>query len=137
MLISRLTKLNSLLVQRSTRLLATRAEQQTDNAGPIVYQKLKGADKGIVLYGLNSNKDRNSLSFSMIEAMREVNQIIREDRKISVVILHSMIPKTFCAGKLLIPLFFHPIKLSFISFMIITEILILRSDAHTRSIAFM
>ncbi|CAB3223505.1 unnamed protein product [Arctia plantaginis] len=98
MLIPRLTKLNLLLIPRSARLLATQADQQTDNAGPVVFQKLTGPDKGIVLYGLNSNKDRNSLSFSMIEAMREVNQIIREDRKISVVILHSMIPKIFCAG---------------------------------------
>lgn len=100
MLIPRLNKVSILIKRGSTRLLATQTQQQTDNAGPVIYQKLSGADRGIALYGLNSPKDRNALGFAMIEAMKEVNQLIREDTKISVVILHSLVPKIFCAGKL-------------------------------------
>lgn len=98
MLIPRLNRLNSLLRKGSTRLLATQSQQQNENSGPVVYEKLTGVDKGIALYGLNSPNDRNALGFDMIEAMREVNRLIKEDTKISVVILHSMIPKIFCAG---------------------------------------
>lgn len=98
MLFPTLNKFSCIVRQGSVRLLATQTGQQIENVGPVVYQKLTGADKGIVLYGLNSPKDRNSLGFEMVEAMREVNQLIREDTKVSVVILHSMIPKIFCAG---------------------------------------
>ncbi|XP_075973060.1 enoyl-CoA hydratase domain-containing protein 2, mitochondrial [Anticarsia gemmatalis] len=98
MLFPRLNKFSSLLRQGSTRLLATQTQQQTENIGPVVYKKLTGVDRGIALYGLNSPKDRNALGFAMIEAMKEVNQLIREDTKISVVILHSFVPGIFCAG---------------------------------------
>lgn len=100
MLIPRLNKFSSLVKNGSVRLLATQTQQQTDNAGPVVYEKLLGTDRGIAMYALNSPKDRNALGFSMIEAMREVNQLIREDTKVSVVILHSLVPGIFCAGKI-------------------------------------
>lgn len=106
MLIPRFNKFSSFLKNGSVRLLATQTQQQTENAGPVVYQKLLGTDRGIALYGLKSPKDRNALGFGMIDAMREVNQLIREDTKISVVILHSMVPGIFCAGMLLIKPFF-------------------------------
>lgn len=79
-----------------TRLLST----QTQNVGPIVFQRLTGADRGIAVYGLNSPKDRNALGFELLDAMKEVNQIIREDTKLSVVILHSLVPGIFCAGNI-------------------------------------
>ncbi|KAH9628179.1 hypothetical protein HF086_006810 [Spodoptera exigua] len=98
MLIPKLLRYNSILKNKSIRLLATNTQQQTENVSPVVYEKLLGTDRGIALYGLHSPKNRNALSFNMIEAMREVNQLIREDTKISVVILHSMVPGIFCAG---------------------------------------
>lgn len=98
MLFPKLLRYNSILKNKSIRLLATNTQQQTENVSPVVYEKLLGTDRGIALYGLHSPKNRNALSFDMIEAMREVNQLIREDTKISVVILHSMVPGIFCAG---------------------------------------
>ncbi|PZC72531.1 enoyl-CoA hydratase domain-containing protein 2, mitochondrial [Helicoverpa armigera] len=98
MLIPRLYKFSSIIRNGSVRFLATQTQQCNENVSPVVYEKLLGTDRGIALYGLNSPKDRNALGFDMIEAMREVNQLIREDTKVSVVILHSMVPGIFCAG---------------------------------------
>lgn len=66
--------------------------------GPVVFEKLTGEDKGIAVYGLNAGSTRNALSHDMVGAMREVNQLLREDTKISVVILYSLVPGIFCAG---------------------------------------
>ncbi|XP_028032317.1 enoyl-CoA hydratase domain-containing protein 2, mitochondrial [Bombyx mandarina] len=98
MLLSKL-KLRSFIVRVvNSRNLATKIQQLNENVNPVVFEKLTGVDKGIALCGLNSPKDRNALGFTLIDAMREVNQIIREDTKLSVVIFHSMVPGIFCAG---------------------------------------
>ncbi|XP_028167557.1 enoyl-CoA hydratase domain-containing protein 2, mitochondrial [Ostrinia furnacalis] len=98
MLSSRLPRLGVLVKNVSARLLATQSTPQLDSTGLVVFQKLTGADRGIAVYGLNSPKDRNALGFDLIKAMKEVNQLLREDTKISVVILHSFVPGIFCAG---------------------------------------
>ncbi|KAL4702552.1 hypothetical protein ACJJTC_013554 [Scirpophaga incertulas] len=98
MLLARRCTLNTLLRCRSVRLLSTQFQQDTDNYGPIVYHKLTGADKGIAVYGLNCPKDRNALSHDLIKSMKEINDLLRKDTKISVVILHSLVPEIFCAG---------------------------------------
>ncbi|KAM3956956.1 enoyl-CoA hydratase domain-containing protein 2, mitochondrial-like [Aphomia sociella] len=72
--------------------------QQAENFGPVLFHKMTGADMGIATYGLNSPRDRNALGFELVKAMKEVNQLLREDTKISVVILHSLVPGIFCAG---------------------------------------
>ncbi|RVE48899.1 hypothetical protein evm_006469 [Chilo suppressalis] len=98
MLVSKLNNLRVLVKSIGPRLLSTAYQQQGDYVGPVVFHKLTGADKGIAVYGLNSPKDRNALGYDLIKAMKEVNQILREDTKISVVILHSLVPGIFCAG---------------------------------------
>ncbi|KAL0840809.1 hypothetical protein ABMA28_014619 [Loxostege sticticalis] len=97
MLTSRLPSLRILVKNTGIRLLATQSTPQPD-AGPVVFHKLGGADRGIAVYGLNSPRDRNALGFDLIKAMKEVNQLLREDTKVSVVILHSLVPGIFCAG---------------------------------------
>lgn len=79
------------------RLLST-PTQQFENVGPVVFHKLTGADKGIAVYGLNSPSNRNALSHELVQSMREVNALIREDTRISVVVLHSLVQGIFCAG---------------------------------------
>ncbi|CAG9786422.1 unnamed protein product [Diatraea saccharalis] len=96
-----LTKLNNVRILANSsvlRLLSTQYQQKNDSFGPVVFHKLTGPDKGVAMYGLNSPKDRNALGYDLIKAMREVNQLLREDTKISVVILHSLVPGIFCAG---------------------------------------
>ncbi|KAJ2939153.1 hypothetical protein O0L34_g4714 [Tuta absoluta] len=95
MLVPRINSLKLKVVTRNLRQLSTQV--QSDNA-LVVFKKLTGADRGIALYGLNKQQDRNALSFDMLKAMKEVHQILREDTKISVVILHSLVPGIFCAG---------------------------------------
>ncbi|XP_045448396.1 enoyl-CoA hydratase domain-containing protein 2, mitochondrial [Melitaea cinxia] len=97
MWIQRFNSLKHIRKLNTVKCLSTKA-QDVENIGPIVFQKLGGEDKGIAVYGLNSPKERNALGFDLIQAMREVNQIIREDTKISVVILHSLVRGIFCAG---------------------------------------
>lgn len=102
-MVIKVAKFNQLIKLRSivanTRFMSTQTHHQTENVGPVVFQRLTGADRGIALYGLNSPKDRNALGHELVDAMREVNQIIREDTKLSVIILHSLVPGIFCAGE--------------------------------------
>ncbi|XP_041978599.1 enoyl-CoA hydratase domain-containing protein 2, mitochondrial [Aricia agestis] len=97
MLTSRVNMLRNVCRVQNIRLLSTKIHE-ADNVGPITFQKLTGDDKGIALYGLNSPANKNALGFDLLKAMKEVNQILREDTKISVVILHSLVPNVFCAG---------------------------------------
>ncbi|CAG9584296.1 unnamed protein product [Danaus chrysippus] len=97
MLIQRVNLFKKVWKLQSFRCLSTKA-QEVDNVGPIVFQKLGGEDKGIAIYGINSPENKNALSFDLIKCMKEINQIIKEDMKISVVILHSLVPGIFCAG---------------------------------------
>ncbi|CAH3999496.1 unnamed protein product [Pieris brassicae] len=79
------------------RCFSTKAGSLENSSG-VVFQRLPGENKIIALYGLNNHKDRNALGFDLLESMREVNSILREDTKISVVILHSLVTGIFCAG---------------------------------------
>lgn len=96
MLVPRLFKFKQLIKGICGRTLATQTQLEKD--GPIVFERLTGQDRGIAIYGMNSPKDRNALGFGFIESMKEVNRILREDRKLSVVILYSLVPGIFCAG---------------------------------------
>ncbi|CAK1595695.1 unnamed protein product [Parnassius mnemosyne] len=98
MIISKLGLTHLLNKAQYLRLLSTQIRQQTENIGPVVFHKLTGVDKGIAVYGLNSPKDKNALGFDVVKSMKEVNALIREDTKISVVILHSLVRGIFCAG---------------------------------------
>ncbi|XP_069358904.1 methylglutaconyl-CoA hydratase, mitochondrial isoform X2 [Maniola hyperantus] len=95
MIISRVSALKHARIQ-SMRCLSTM--QQVENAGPVVFHKFGGEDSGIAVYGLNSPKAKNALGFDLLQSMKEVNQLIREDTKISVVVLHSLVQGIFCAG---------------------------------------
>lgn len=97
MLLPRFTVFKPLLKGICLRTLATQTQVQKDKL--VVFEKLTGLNRGIAVYGLNSPKDRNALGFGLLEVMKEVNQILREDTKLSVVILHSLVPGIFCAGK--------------------------------------
>ncbi|VVC95479.1 enoyl-CoA hydratase domain-containing protein 2, mitochondrial [Leptidea sinapis] len=79
------------------KLLSTQV-QSAEGANPVVLQKLTGEEKGIALYGLNSAKTKNVLGHDLIQSMREVNRILKEDTRISVIIIHSLVPGIFCAG---------------------------------------
>ncbi|XP_050345813.1 methylglutaconyl-CoA hydratase, mitochondrial [Nymphalis io] len=97
MWIQRVSSFQKIRKFQFVKFLSTKT-QDVENAGPVVFRKLGGEDKGIAVYGLNSPQARNALGFDLLQSMREVNQLIREDTKISVVILHSLVPGIFCAG---------------------------------------
>lgn len=95
---NKLTKCRFMLSSRYMRTLST---QNPDFSSPVYFERLVGEDKGIAIYGLNSAQTKNALGFELVESMREVNEIIRNDTKLSVVILRSMIPGIFCAGNII------------------------------------
>ncbi|XP_059056890.1 enoyl-CoA hydratase domain-containing protein 2, mitochondrial [Achroia grisella] len=99
MFVSKLNNIKYLLnsTRKFARSLSTQI-QQSESSGPVVFQRLGGTDRGIALYGLNSPENRNAIGFQLLQAMKEVNQLLREDTKISVVILYSLVPGIFCAG---------------------------------------
>ncbi|XP_023945847.2 enoyl-CoA hydratase domain-containing protein 2, mitochondrial [Bicyclus anynana] len=96
MIITRASLLKRIQIQSVKRL--TTVSDKVENVGPVVFHKLGGDDRGIAVYGLNSPRDKNALGFDLLQSMKEVNQLIREDTKISVVILHSLVKGIFCAG---------------------------------------
>ncbi|CAH2238610.1 jg1416 [Pararge aegeria aegeria] len=96
MIITRISSFKQIR-ELSLRCVST-INQKVENVGPVVFQKLSGDDRGIAVYGLNSPNNKNALGFDLLQSMKEVNKLIREDTKISVVILHSLVKGIFCAG---------------------------------------
>ncbi|XP_039753786.1 enoyl-CoA hydratase domain-containing protein 2, mitochondrial [Pararge aegeria] len=96
MIITRISSFKQIR-ELSLRCVST-INQKAENVGPVVFQKLSGDDRGIAVYGLNSPNNKNALGFDLLQSMKEVNKLIREDTKISVVILHSLVKGIFCAG---------------------------------------
>lgn len=93
MLCKSLSKCRLILKSQHLRLFSTQNFES-----PVYFERLSGDDKGIAVYGLNSAENKNALGHDLVDSMREVNDIIRSDTKLSVVILRSMIPGIFCAG---------------------------------------
>lgn len=92
----------SLVRRRSLVSAAARAARAASSAageGLVQYRELAGADRGIALYGLSAPASRNALGHDLVAAMRELNRLIRDHRRLSVVILHSTVPGIFCAGE--------------------------------------
>jgi methylglutaconyl-CoA hydratase len=61
-------------------------------------EHLAGPDAGIVLLGLNRPSARNALGRGMVGEFRQTVADLRADRDLRVLVLHSLVPGTFCAG---------------------------------------
>ncbi len=61
-------------------------------------ERLDGADRGILLLGLERPEAKNALGRQLLQEIKESLESAASDLSIRVVILHSLLPGVFCAG---------------------------------------
>ena len=69
-----------------------------DEVKEIVLKYLDGKDNGIVVLGLNRPRVCNALGKTLTSQLHDAISSIREDSKLRVLIIRSLVPKVFCAG---------------------------------------
>ncbi|CAK9814171.1 Methylglutaconyl-CoA hydratase, mitochondrial [Anthophora plagiata] len=69
-----------------------------DDAKEVVLKYLDGKDNGIVVLGLNRPTVCNALGKTLVNQFSNAISSVREDTKLRVLIIRSLVPKIFCAG---------------------------------------
>ncbi|XP_076242989.1 methylglutaconyl-CoA hydratase, mitochondrial [Calliopsis andreniformis] len=69
-----------------------------DDPKEIIIKYLDGKDNGIAVLGLNRPIAQNALGRSLINQLSSTISSVREDTKLRVLIVRSLVPKIFCAG---------------------------------------
>jgi len=69
-----------------------------DEAKEVIINYLDGKDNGIAVLGLNRPAARNSFGKTLISQFNEALTSIRQNDKLRVLIIRSLVPKVFCAG---------------------------------------
>lgn len=86
----------------ASRTLATSTmpsnSSMKDEAREVIINYLDGKDNGIAVIGLNRPAARNSFGKSLISQLRESLATVKQNDKLRVLILRSLVPKIFCAG---------------------------------------
>ncbi|XP_011875251.1 PREDICTED: methylglutaconyl-CoA hydratase, mitochondrial isoform X1 [Vollenhovia emeryi] len=83
----------------AARTLATSAmPSPKDEAREVIVNYLDGKDNGIAVLGLNRPTARNSFGKLLVSQLNEALASIRQNNKLRVLIIRSLVPKVFCAG---------------------------------------
>ncbi|XP_014472335.1 PREDICTED: methylglutaconyl-CoA hydratase, mitochondrial [Dinoponera quadriceps] len=86
----------------ASRTLATSAMPSNsivkDEAREVIVNYLDGKDNGIAVIGLNRPAAKNSFGKGMVSQLYETLAALRQNDKLRVLILRSLVPKVFCAG---------------------------------------
>ncbi|KAL6261968.1 hypothetical protein P5V15_007051 [Pogonomyrmex californicus] len=83
----------------TARTLTTSAmPSPKDEAKEVIINYLDGKDNGIAVLGLNRPAARNSFGKTLVSQLNEALASIRENNKLRVLIIRSLVPKIFCAG---------------------------------------
>ncbi|XP_032669146.1 methylglutaconyl-CoA hydratase, mitochondrial [Odontomachus brunneus] len=94
--------LHQLCVCASRALASTSAMPSNsiikDEAKEVIVNYLDGKDNGIAVIGLNRPAARNSFGKSLVSQLNETLATVRQNNKLRVLILRSLVPKVFCAG---------------------------------------
>lgn len=69
-----------------------------DEPKEIILKYLDGKDNGIAVLGLNRPSVCNALGKTLVNQLTDAISSMKEDSKLRVLIIRSMIPKIFCAG---------------------------------------
>ncbi|KAI5614257.1 methylglutaconyl-CoA hydratase, mitochondrial [Silurus asotus] len=72
--------------------------QFSSDANDLSVRFLDGDDSGIVVFGLNRPKAKNSISKNLLKEMSEALESVKKNNKVRSVILCSTVPGVFCAG---------------------------------------
>lgn len=84
-------KLSSTLMRMSTRIV-------NDKSRDIKINYLDGKENGIAVLGLNRHETRNAFSRKLVDEFSSSLSILRNDDKIRILIIRSLVPNIFCAG---------------------------------------
>lgn len=84
-------KLSSTLMRMSTRII-------NDKSRDLKINYLDGKENGIAVLGLNRHETRNAFSRKLVDEFSSSLSILRNDDKIRVLIIRSLVPNIFCAG---------------------------------------
>lgn len=88
-----------LQISKSIRAYVQGVRKLSQIQDDFVYHNLEGDDQGIVIFGLNRPKQKNALSVSLADQLKNAFHRVALDEKARVVILRSYVPDVFCAGK--------------------------------------
>ncbi|XP_070152840.1 methylglutaconyl-CoA hydratase, mitochondrial [Polyergus mexicanus] len=95
----RVTNTLHYLCAYAARTLTTSAmPSPKDEAREVIVNYLDGKDNGIAVLGLNRPVARNSLGKVLVSQLNEALASIKQNNKLRVLIIRSLVPKVFCAG---------------------------------------
>ncbi|XP_003487962.1 methylglutaconyl-CoA hydratase, mitochondrial [Bombus impatiens] len=87
------------LCTTATKAMSTNAMlNPKEDVKEVVLKYLDGKDNGIVVLGLNRPTVCNALGKTITSQLHDAISSIREDSKLRVLIIRSLVPKVFCAG---------------------------------------
>ncbi|XP_057341702.1 methylglutaconyl-CoA hydratase, mitochondrial [Microplitis mediator] len=86
----------SLIRQMSTKVMTDGEDKINNKEVRISY--LDGKDNGIAVLGLERPEARNAFSKNLVSQLTEAVDAIRNDEKVRVLIIRSLVPKIFSAG---------------------------------------
>lgn len=87
------------LCTTAAKAMSTNAMLNTkDETREIILKYLDGKDNGIVVLGLNRPTVCNALGKTLVNQLSDAISTFKEDTKLRVLIIRSMVPKIFCAG---------------------------------------
>ncbi|CAL7941255.1 unnamed protein product [Xylocopa violacea] len=69
-----------------------------DDTKEVLLKYLDGKDNGIVVLGLNRPTVCNAFGKTLVHQLSDAISSVREDAKLRVLIVRSLVPKIFCAG---------------------------------------
>lgn len=93
-LVSSIIKKHPLLAQGSS----FKRFKSDSSSNDLVVEYLEGNSKGIVVFGLNRPKAKNSFSKNLVAMISEAMDAVRFDKNCRALVLRSTTPGIFCAG---------------------------------------
>lgn len=69
-----------------------------DSSKELIYEHLKGPNKGIAVFGLNKPEQKNAISMSLLDDLLRATDQIHFENETKVLIIRSLVPGAFCTG---------------------------------------
>ncbi|XP_063991304.1 methylglutaconyl-CoA hydratase, mitochondrial [Diachasmimorpha longicaudata] len=82
----------------STQVEPAPQRRSEDPSREVMINYLDGKDNGIAVLGLNRPSAKNAFGRNLVTLLSDSLHKIRNDEKVRVLILRSLVPKVFCAG---------------------------------------
>ncbi|XP_043680124.1 methylglutaconyl-CoA hydratase, mitochondrial [Vespula pensylvanica] len=83
----------------ATQLFSTNTQLHLEiEVKEVILKYLDGKDNGIVVLGLNRPNTRNAFGRNLVSQLNNAISTIKQDDKLRVLIIRSLVPFVFCAG---------------------------------------